>query len=61
MSLLNQPIKLDFAGFFQWWGDELATLIPTWLKKLFGGSRPVLILKRAPTGVHASLGTAGQS
>jgi len=60
MSFLTQPIKLDVAAFFQWWGDELAALIPTWLKKLFGGSRPILILKRAPAGLHASLWTAGQ-
>ncbi|MBM4199856.1 MAG: PilN domain-containing protein [Gammaproteobacteria bacterium] len=61
MSILTQPIKLDAAGFFRWWGDELAALVPTWLKKLFGGSRPVLVLKRATRGVEVTLWAAGRT
>lgn len=60
MSLLTQPIKLDIAAFFRWWGDELAAMVPTRLKKLLGGSRPVLILKRATGGVQVALWNAGK-
>ena len=55
MALLNKRLKIDVAGFLQWWGGELAFLMPDRVRKLFGGARPVLILSRAESGVRAAL------
>lgn len=55
MRFLNKRLKIDVAGFLQWWGGELAFLIPDRVRKLFGGARPVLILSRAESGVRAAL------
>lgn len=55
MGFLNKRIEIDVAGFLQWWGSELAFLIPDRVKKLLGGARPVLVLSRAETGLRVVL------
>lgn len=55
MATLNPQLKIDLPAFFEWWGGELAFLIPEPLKKIFGGARPTVILRKAPDGVRVAI------
>ena len=46
MLNLNRPIGAELGQFFRWWSGELAFLVPTWLRNLFGGNPEFLELVR---------------
>jgi general secretion pathway protein L len=47
VALLNKRIQLKIEGFLRWWGAELAFLVPSQVRKLLGGARPVLTLTKS--------------
>lgn len=51
MLKLDQPINLDIAKFFRWWGGELAFLVPAKLLKLLGGAPDYLLLGKDERGL----------
>jgi general secretion pathway protein L len=55
MGSLNPQLKIDLPAFFDWWGSELAFLIPERVKKFFGRSRPTVILRKSNGGVNVTI------
>ncbi|MGZ8244735.1 PilN domain-containing protein [Methylomagnum sp.] len=54
MLKLDQPVNLDVAKFFRWWGGELAFLVPAKLLKLLGGAPDYLLLGKDEQGLTAT-------
>jgi len=57
MLKLDTRIDLDLDKFLRWWGGELAFLVPEPLRKLLGGGRTRLLLRRGDgmlSATHAS-------
>ncbi len=60
MFKLDARIDLNMDKFFRWWGGELAFFVPSRLRKLLGGGRTRLILRRGEGGLSAAhVGEAG--
>lgn len=61
MLKLDTAIDLDFRKFFRWWTGELAFLVPGPVKKLLGGAREYVVLRRDDGGLAVShLGPEGE-
>lgn len=57
MFKLDTQIDLDVEKFLRWWGGELAFLVPLRLRKLLGGGRTRLILRRGEGFLSAAHAT----
>ncbi len=55
MQKLNKAIKLDIRRFFQWWGKELAFLVPKKLRTFFSDKSGFLIITALEDSYKISL------
>lgn len=44
MIKLDTPIELDIKGFLQWWGGELSSMVPAWLRNMVTESYDYLLV-----------------
>ncbi|NJD07434.1 MAG: hypothetical protein FIA97_13185, partial [Methylococcaceae bacterium] len=58
---LESTIDRELNRFFQWWGGELASLLPEKLREIFSSKRPKLILARTEEGAALSLAVHGET